>query len=714
MSPIAAVYFDGKDSLGHEVSLLIGGGKVKLVGRDIALEFVARKVRVAPRLGSTPRWLYLPGGGACVVADNDAVDRFARERPFTRLLNRLEARPAYAVAAVVLVVALVWLLIDRGLPPAVEYVAEKIPRSAENSLGEKTLEALGHNWFHPSRLSLARMETLRSKFADLAKAAGDNGPMRLEFRASPIGANAFALPGGTIVVTDDLVKLARNDDQVLAVLAHEIGHVHYRHTMRHLLQGSATALIIAGVTGDIASTTSLAASAPALLLQTKYSRDFEREADVFALDLLKQTGIGPQHFAAILARLQAKHGDGGFMPTFLASHPPTAEREALARAAADPSARDDDDEFADAASQLDAAKPGRAPLAIIDPEQKRIAELLAKRDFAELESTLDGPRLAFESGSKSSLPLENAFDTFQRVPKTSLPMLDDWVKASPSSYNARLARAAFWLARGVEERGLDVAADAQKIAAMDVYFDAALAELERSLERSEKPYLSHRYMMTIMLYTASREEFEENYEEALKLAPRSVETRLAYMKGLEPRWGGSYDEMTKYAAEQRSALAPGDAKRLLARIPAAQGFDRIREKNFGEALRQLTAAIALDPDAEYLCGRAYAQGEINPDKAALQDAASGLAKARTSRYCIDTAVWVAARVKDPPEVVRLMSAVIEVAPDNAAAYAQRGWGQEQSGKTDLALPDYLVAAKLGHEWARQKVASLSGAKAPAR
>src|SRR5262249_34215660 len=146
----------------------------------------ASKVRVAPRLANTPRWLYLPGGGACVIADNDAVDRFARDRRSTRLLNLLEARPVYAVAAVALVVGLVWLLIDRGLPPAVEYVAEKIPRGAESTLGEETLEALGHNWFHPSTLPPARLEALRSEFGDLAKAAGDTGPLRLEFRSSPI------------------------------------------------------------------------------------------------------------------------------------------------------------------------------------------------------------------------------------------------------------------------------------------------------------------------------------------------------------------------------------------------------------------------------------------------------------------------------------------------------------------------------------------------
>jgi predicted Zn-dependent protease len=285
-----------------------------------------------------------------VILDNDAVDSFARERRPTRLLNQLEARPAVAVVAVVLVVALVWLLIDRGLPPAVEYVAQKIPREAETSLGESTLEALDHNWLKPSSLPRAREQALREEFAKLIQAAGGTGSLRLEFRSSPvIGPNAFALPSGIIVVTDELVKLASNDEEVMAVLAHEIGHVRYRHTMRQLLQGSATALIVAGVTGDIASTTSLAASAPALLLQTKYSRDYEREADAFGIGLLQKAGIGPEHFAAILKRMEASTRDKRRfgVPTFLSTHPPTEERERLARGAA--------------AAAMEEHAPGKAP-----------------------------------------------------------------------------------------------------------------------------------------------------------------------------------------------------------------------------------------------------------------------------------------------------------------------------------------------------------------
>jgi predicted Zn-dependent protease len=614
----------------------------------------------------------------------------------------------YAVAAIALVAGLLWLLIDRGLPPVVETIAERIPRGAETALGEQTLDALSKDWFRPSALPQARREALRQEFDDLAKSAGDTGTLRLEFRASPIGANAFALPSGIIVVTDDLVKLARNDQQVLAVLAHEIGHVRYRHTMRRLLQSSATALIIAAVTGDIASTTSLAASAPALLLQTRYSRDYEREADAFAIDLLQKTGIGAQHFAAILARLEGKNRGRGFMPTFLSSHPPTAEREALARAGAGAAAEEDaEGEFSDAVAQLDRTRK-RPPLALIDPEQKQIAELLEKRDFAALERALDARRLAFEGDSKASVPLENAFRTFERLPPSAVPALDEWVKAFPSSYDARVARGGFWVSRGVEERGQELYGDTpkQKLAAMEVYFDAALAELERSLAFSEKPYLTRRYMMNMMLITGSRDELEENYREALKLAPGSVETRLAYMRSLEPRWGGSYREMEAYAAESRKALGAEGTRRIEARIPAYRGFESRKAKDLDKALEYFDAAVALDPDPRVLCERAGVLGAMKRYKEGFGDAGRALAKARYDRYCMDVAVWLAAQVDDSPEVIRVTSLVIEIDSASDSAYARRGWEYQRSGKIDLAFPDYLAAAKLGNAWAQTQVGKL--------
>ena len=212
MSVLQAAYFDGKTSRRHEVSVFIAGGRLKVVGRDVNEEFDARRVRRSLRIANTPRWLYLPGGGACMTLDNDAVDRMTRDRGYEIVLHRWESRPAYAVLAIAMVVAALWLLIDRVLPVAVNEIALRIPVEAEAALGRETLAGMEQYFLHPSKLPAARQTRLRTRFEAMTRAGGEGVPYRLEFRASPvIGANAFALPSGIIVMTDELVKLARND-----------------------------------------------------------------------------------------------------------------------------------------------------------------------------------------------------------------------------------------------------------------------------------------------------------------------------------------------------------------------------------------------------------------------------------------------------------------------------------------------------------------------
>jgi Zn-dependent protease with chaperone function len=334
MSAFSAAYFDGKSSHRHPVSVMYLRGKLRIVGEAVHLEFDARRVRRSLRIADTPRWLYLPGGGACVTGDNDAVDRITRKRRYERLLHRFESRPVFAAAALVLVALLLWLTIDRALPAGAEYVAERIPVEAEDVLGRDALSAMERFGMGPSGLSEQRQQALREKFEGMVKATGETARYRLEFRASPgIGANAFALPGGIIVMTDELVRASRNEQEVLAVLAHELGHVRHRHVMRRLLEGSAIALILAGLTGDIASSSSLAAAAPSLLLQLKYSRDNEREADRYAIEMMKKSGLEPRYLGTLLRRLEQGGPRRGLLPSFLSSHPATEEREALAAGA---------------------------------------------------------------------------------------------------------------------------------------------------------------------------------------------------------------------------------------------------------------------------------------------------------------------------------------------------------------------------------------------
>jgi Zn-dependent protease with chaperone function len=330
MSSLRAHYFDGREARRREVTLVLSGGSMKVVGREVDARFDAARVRVSTRIASTPRWIYLPGGGACVTEDNDAVDRLVRERRTQRLLHRLEARAPLAALAVLAVAALFWAIVDRGLPYAAARVAERMPIEAEAALGREALAGMERFWLRPSRLPEPRREALAARLQALAALAGDAPAYRLEFRASPaIGANAFALPSGIIVLTDELVQLSQSDDEVLAVLAHELGHVRHRHVMRQLLEASAVALLVTGVTGDVSSATSLAAAAPTLVLQTKFSRDNEREADAYAIELLRLAQLDPRLFGAILERMEGKVPRARMLPTFLSTHPATEERKAL-------------------------------------------------------------------------------------------------------------------------------------------------------------------------------------------------------------------------------------------------------------------------------------------------------------------------------------------------------------------------------------------------
>jgi predicted Zn-dependent protease len=176
---------------------------------------------------------------------------------------------------------------------------------------------------------------LQALFRRVAGNGAESAGYRLEIRFSEaLKANAFALPGGTVILTDGLVELARSDNEIAAVLAHEIGHLRHRHVLRHVLQNSVTALIVATLTGDITSITSLAATLPTAVVDATFSRQFEREADDAAVAWLKSAKIDPRCYAEILARLQAqlvtRSGKAFEEKTpahsYLATHPDTGER----------------------------------------------------------------------------------------------------------------------------------------------------------------------------------------------------------------------------------------------------------------------------------------------------------------------------------------------------------------------------------------------------
>ena len=179
-----------------------------------------------------------------------------------------------------------------GLPQIAESIAREIPPAAETLIGEQTMEILDRTTLQPTTLSTEQQQDLTDALRRFVADMPYGDKYRLEFRKLPGDLpNAFAIPGGAIVVSDGLVAALQDEDAFLAVVAHEIGHQVHRHVLRQVLQGSAVIVAATMLTGDVSSATGVVLAVPTFLLSSRYSRDFEREADEFAFATLRDRGI---------------------------------------------------------------------------------------------------------------------------------------------------------------------------------------------------------------------------------------------------------------------------------------------------------------------------------------------------------------------------------------------------------------------------------------
>jgi len=146
--------------------------------------------------------------------------------------------------------------------------------------------------------------------------------------------NAFAAPGGQIVIMRGLIDRADGPDQVAAVLAHEIGHVEARDTTRNALRAAGSAGLLALVLGDFAGGSAVVVAAE-YTLNASYTREAEAAADVFALNMLEASGTSAKALATFFDSLKGIQRTMPDLPVYLSSHPETTDRAAAARAFAE-------------------------------------------------------------------------------------------------------------------------------------------------------------------------------------------------------------------------------------------------------------------------------------------------------------------------------------------------------------------------------------------
>ena len=307
MQRFGAEYFDGRSSGRRRVEVVVAAGRAVLRGDGVEAEYAVGELRVLPRLGSTPHRIELPDGGLLVT--QEPIEHALPVPRAAGLAHRLETRVGFIVLALAGLVVAVGLGYRYGIPWLAREVAFNVPAEMEADIAREGMETLDRHVFKPTSLPAERQEKLRSLFRQLTTAGVV--PAAIEFRNGGfLGANAFALPGGVVVMTDQLVVLLEEEGKIAAVLAHEIGHLEHRHGTRHILQDSISTLVIAAIVGDVSSIGSLVATLPLVLTHTANSREFEREADTFAYGVMKKTGRSPRLLGEALAALEKASESG--------------------------------------------------------------------------------------------------------------------------------------------------------------------------------------------------------------------------------------------------------------------------------------------------------------------------------------------------------------------------------------------------------------------
>lgn len=343
---LSVAYFDGLSARAQPVLIWVEPGMLQLSGAGLMKQVPLGKVQWSERTRHGARMAHFADGGtiqATNAADWDSwLDHHDLGAPLGARAHQ-SWRWTLLATAFLLIVAIMgygW-----GLPLAARWIAPWVPQAINQRIGQATLQAMDERWLKPSQLSQQEQARWRALLSSAVAqgldstrtdVAAGHMPIQIQFRRAHIGPNAFALPDGSIVITDDLIALLHDrEDVLIGVIGHETGHITGRHGLRGLIQAGLLGAMGSMALGDFST---VLASAPILMGQLAYSRDLEREADDAAIAFMRRNHIRPSVMVMFFQRLKdvgpgkgqaaSPAGDDTDKPIGIAfsSHPADGER----------------------------------------------------------------------------------------------------------------------------------------------------------------------------------------------------------------------------------------------------------------------------------------------------------------------------------------------------------------------------------------------------
>lgn len=333
---VAARYFDGKTAAGHAVSATFSPDGVAFRASGADIFWAAKTLRVAARDEREIRLSSIRAGEARLVVT--ACDAVAIGAVLPKLLSGEPERRQMTALVVALIAgaAIVAAGVFFGAPAASGPLAKRTPKDLEMQMGENVAGQI--NLLLKPCGADADVAELSAAIGAMGETGAVGFPIRFQIVNSEIP-NAFALPGGQVMTTRGLLEATAQDQEAFfAVMAHELGHVRARDSLKAIYRNAGAGVVLDIVTGG-SGAAQQAVIIAGQLNQLRHTRKQETAADEAAYEILLAANLNPaalaRAFDLILGALPNDDGDGN-MPAWASSHPNTKERIEKAKARAVP------------------------------------------------------------------------------------------------------------------------------------------------------------------------------------------------------------------------------------------------------------------------------------------------------------------------------------------------------------------------------------------
>lgn len=204
------------------------------------------------------------------------------------------------------------------IPAGMELIADLIPRNTEVELGHSMARSI---------LDYEKIDSSRTRFVnDFARQIDfkTTYPIHITVVHNSVQ-NAFALPGGEIVVYSAILDSMKNYEELVALLGHEVGHIEKRHTLKMLLKSLSNYIIISAILQDVSGIFAVLVDHAANVEKLSFNRKIEAESDQYGFEVMKTNRVNPQGMVDLFEQLN-REGNDNIVPAFLNTHPKLSDR----------------------------------------------------------------------------------------------------------------------------------------------------------------------------------------------------------------------------------------------------------------------------------------------------------------------------------------------------------------------------------------------------